>query len=241
MLFTAISLCLLGCTSENKEDSTNKATCLADEEIEIKTGTYAYTPWKDTGVEKSFTNEPPITPTERWYFVRTINQENDGSYGKTRIYAQQKRDCFEITNQTTVCTKWDKELRSGHQEIKVGDKTYSLWQTGIGEYPNRKELDDYNIDFAVIHDTYEKDENDNWNLIGENDVSYFNNAFCDDLKIGDTWEQMNRKYILKEWIIIPIQYENQDDELIRFASLNIENYKNNIWNQITPNEFRDFK
>ena len=238
MLFTVMGVCLLGCTSKSKEEIINNAVCLAVEETEIRTATYTYTEWEDTGVEKSFNNEPPITPTERWYFVRTINQEKEGVYGKLKVYAQQKRNCYEIVDLTTKCIKWDKKIRTGYEDIKVDDEIYSLWQTGSGEYPDRNKLDEYNIDFAIVCDVYDEDETGNWSLKTENKVIYFNNDFIDSLKIGDTWEQKNTKYKLKEWMIVPIKYENQNNELIRFASLSVENYIIDFWDQITPNDFR---
>ena len=59
-------------------------------EIEVPTGEYAYTPWEDTGLLKAFQQTPPVSGIERWYFVRTINQEKDGIYGKKKSMRNKK-------------------------------------------------------------------------------------------------------------------------------------------------------
>lgn len=101
--------------------SENKKVCTATTKKEVGTGEYAYTAWKDTGVQKQFTSEPPVSATERWYFVRTINQDCNCAFGKVRIYAQQTRQKYEITKTQEVCTKW--EVRSvpiyKTQKVKV--------------------------------------------------------------------------------------------------------------------------
>lgn len=85
----------------------NKKVCTATTTKEVGTGEYAYTEWKDTGVERQFTSEPPLTATERWYFVRTIDQDCNCAFGQVRVYAQQTRKKYEITKTQTVCTNWE--------------------------------------------------------------------------------------------------------------------------------------
>lgn len=97
----------------------NKKVCTASEEKQVPTGEYAYTEWKDTGVERQFTSEPPLSATERWYFVRTIDQDCNCAFGKVRIYAQQTRNKYPITDTVSVCTKWDVQSVPVYKTQKV--------------------------------------------------------------------------------------------------------------------------
>lgn len=100
-----------------------------------------------------------------------------------------------------------KEQETKEQETK--DVTYELWQEGTGAFPDREVLDKQGMDYAVIVDTYQKVENDDWELGMKGLTIYTGDPMYNGIGIGAAYVRKTppKKLVFKKWLIIPAKYE----------------------------------